>query len=168
MLKRTAAIVKQARELHAREQEPPYPWDRLAPATQDEFIARIYERLKHGAVANAKLPTIREEPRDNECYRAQWWRKNIMRLKRDQLASLTGYTVQTISLMERGIASSGALTSEWVWRRYKLTCHGIHAQLRGWPPGVEFDWAMPGKDALGAKYERPVPDPPQWEEANVA
>lgn len=145
-MKRTAAITKRAREaymldaLEAPNDQWP-PWDRLAPHTQEQYIAAVHDQLKSSAMA-VKLPTVREET-PSEAHRAYWWRSRVMKLKMDELAKLTGYTAQAIYLMERGVNSSGKRVAPWVWQRYKMTCHAVHAQLRGWEPGTVFDWQEP-------------------------
>jgi len=85
----------------------------------------------------AKLPTIIEESSSREPAQAKWWRINIAKLSPQELADLTGYSLQTVYLMERGINSSGQLVKPWAWRRYKMACAGAYYQILH---GVEFDW----------------------------
>jgi len=61
----------------------------------------------------------------------------------EQLAELTGYSMQTIYWMERGWAAPK--TGEdpqpikpWVWKRYKMACLGAAAQLHA---RQEWDWS---------------------------
>jgi len=90
-----------------------------------------------------KFPTIIEESGSREPYRAKWWRQNIARLTALELADATGYSLQVIYLMERGITSEGKLVRPWAWRRYKMACGGVEYRLLH---GHDFDWRL-GADA---------------------
>ena len=83
------------------------------------------------------MPSIIEESHDNEHYRAQWWRVNVVKLTVQELADLTGYSTQAIYFMERGIASDGSLVKSWVKKRYRMACAGVQAQV---DQGRPFEW----------------------------
>lgn len=57
-------------------------------------------------------------------------------LSQDELAGLTGWTRNSIYLMEHGISAKREPVSEWTWHRFKMACAGVEAKLRG----MEFDW----------------------------
>lgn len=84
-----------------------------------------------------KIPTIIEEDSSRENFRAQWWRRNVVKLTVPELAELIGYTAQVIYLMERGINSTGLRVRPWAWRRYKLACAAVHTQIM---TDAKFDW----------------------------
>ena len=104
--------------------------------------------MEHKRVA-PKFPTIIEESGSREPYRAKWWRLNIARMTALELADATGYSLQVIYLMERGITSEGKLIRPWAWRRYKMACGGVEYRLLH---GQDFDWRMEA-------VSRPGPDP---------
>lgn len=83
----------------------------------------------------ATASTIIDE--DAEHRRASFWRRRIMLLRVEQLVALSGYAKRTIQRFESGEKVDGP-----AWRRYKLTCAGVHAQLRGWSQGDTFDWRV--------------------------
>jgi DNA-binding XRE family transcriptional regulator len=60
----------------------------------------------------------------SESERAKAWR-NAMHLTMDQLSELTGYSRESIFLMERGRNSKGKPHAPCVWRRYKLACLAV-------------------------------------------
>lgn len=92
-------------------------------------------------MAKHKLPTIIDESRDREAFRAKHWRTNVMRISKAELAALIGYTEQAVYLMERGINSQGMPVRDWVWTRYKMACAGAeYARFSGKP----FDWEPKG------------------------
>jgi len=105
---------------------------------------------------HSQLPSIREEP-TTENARAAWWRQRIMRLQPRELAELTGYTPQTIKLMEAGINSKGQRVVPWVWQRYKMACAAAHAWRFGWPAGALFDWNE--NETAGSSSPHPPLDP---------
>lgn len=72
---------------------------------------------------------------DAEHERARRWRARIVLLKVGQLAELAGYSWGQIYKYERGDP-----VSDEAWNRYKLCCAAVHAQLRGWTKGRQFDW----------------------------
>lgn len=67
--------------------------------------------------------------------RARDWRLRH-NLSQTELAELTGWTRNSIYLMERGINSLDKPISPWVWRRFYMACAGVEAKLRG----QEFNW----------------------------
>lgn len=82
-----------------------------------------------------------------EHQKAKEWRKQ-RGLTLDELANLTGYASITIYWMERGQTPPRTYTDgkapqrsshikAWIWRRYKLACAGVEAQLH---QGEVFDW----------------------------
>ena len=73
-----------------------------------------------------------------EAEQARAWRHN-MRLTMAQLAELTGYSVQTIFLFERGTNSQGKPHVPEVWKRYKLACLGVRFMLHFQIDDVD-DW----------------------------
>lgn len=77
-----------------------------------------------------KLPTIWEQGADREYERAKFWRTNVARMTVAELAEATGYTIEAVYLMERGMASTGRKVKPWVWKRYKMACAGVDAALR--------------------------------------
>jgi hypothetical protein len=84
-----------------------------------------------------KYPTIMEESASREPFRAKWWRTNIAQMTPQEIADLTGYSLQVIYLMERGITSEGKLVKPWAWRRYKMACAGVEYRLLN---GHDFNW----------------------------
>ena len=80
-----------------------------------------------------------------------------MRLQPRELAELTGYTPQTIKLMEAGINSKGQRVVPWVWQRYKMACAAAHAWRFGWPAGALFDWDE--NETAGSSSPHPPLDP---------
>lgn len=74
--------------------------------------------------------------------KARRWREK-RGLTIDELAELTGYGYRTLYWFERGQTAPNTYhkkpgkISAWVWQRYKMTCAGVDAQLRG---GKKFDW----------------------------
>lgn len=71
-----------------------------------------------------------------EPQKAKTWRERN-RLSVAALAELTGYSIETIYLMERGISPSRGKIQPWVWMRYRRACQGVDATLR---TGREFNW----------------------------
>jgi hypothetical protein len=76
--------------------------------------------------------TINEDAEHN---RASWWRRRIVMLRVEQLAEMTGYAPRTVFRFE-----SGEVSDEQSWTRYRMSCLGVHAMLRGWRTGAGFDW----------------------------
>lgn len=72
--------------------------------------------------------------------RAKLWRERHG-LSLAQLADLTGYSELSIRWFEKGQRppnrGKDREIAEWVWRRYKLACCGVEAQLFS---KREFDW----------------------------
>ena len=73
--------------------------------------------------------------------KAKAWRQK-RKLSQAQLAELTGYGVRSIFWMELGLSppngqSKARPVPPWIWRRYKMMCHGVDALIRS---GKEFDW----------------------------
>ena len=88
-------------------------------------------------MTSVRLPTIIEESASREPFRAKWWRTNVVKLSPNELAALTGYSLQVIYLMERGITSQGRLVKPWAWRRYKMACAGVEYRMLH---GQDFNW----------------------------
>ncbi len=72
-------------------------------------------------------PTIIEQPSTIalEAARAKFWRKSVVKLRREELAAKIGYSVQTIQLFERGYDYTGRPLGPRAWKRYRLVCAGI-------------------------------------------
>lgn len=80
--------------------------------------------------------------------RAHLWRTS-RKLTVAELSVLTGYSIEAVYAMERGITPLRYATAgkphkgkakpveEWVWLRYKNACRGVEHQLR---TGKEWDW----------------------------
>lgn len=83
--------------------------------------------------------TIIEEPPGGtkEHHKARWWRTHVARLSIPQLSELTGYGIRSIYDMENGHNSVGRKIDQYVWRRYKCACAGVHHTLQREP----FNWA---------------------------
>ena len=86
-----------------------------------------------------RLPTVVDEKHIREAIRAKHWRTNVVKLKREELADLTGYTPQAVYLMERGINSSGRPVADWVWHRYRMACAAVEYQIMS---GKVFNWGV--------------------------
>lgn len=91
-----------------------------------------------------KMPTIIEETHTSrqEAARAVWWRNNRAKMDVQQLADITGYSPQSIYLMEKGITSTGAPVKPWAWQRYKMCCAGVELYLSSCAAGQAklFNW----------------------------
>lgn len=69
-----------------------------------------------------------------EHVKAEWWRKNVARLSRPELAQLTGFSVSRIADIEAGVTrSTGAPIDQGAMNRYRMACAAVAL-------GVEFDW----------------------------
>lgn len=81
-------------------------------------------------------PTIIEQPSSDavEAAKAKFWRKAVRRLTRKELARVTGYSVQSISLFEQGFDHSGRPLGTRAWNRYRLVCAGLD--------NPSFTWGM--------------------------
>jgi hypothetical protein len=89
-----------------------------------------------GCMASTELQALTGAiDEDAEHNRASWWRRRVAMLKVEQLAEMTGYAPRTIFRFE-----SGSVTDEQSWTRYRMTCAGVHAMLRGWHTGRAFEW----------------------------
>lgn len=90
-----------------------------------------------------KTPTIIEQPEATrvEAARYVWWRK-ARKLDVQQLADFTGYSTQSIYLMEKGITSTGAPVKQWAWQRFKMACGGVELYLQTVHDGQAkfFNW----------------------------
>ena len=73
---------------------------------------------------------------ENELAR-QW--RHRQHLTMDQLSELTGYSRESIFLMERGTNSHGKPHAPVVWRRYKLACLAV-ATLRHYKVETVNQW----------------------------
>jgi len=85
-----------------------------------------------------------------EAAKAKWWRKNVIKLSRFDLAVRTGYSVQAIIVFERGYRSDGVPVKEKAWKRYRAVCGALHRP--------EFDWRDPEASwgEYEARYEGPT------------
>ena len=72
-----------------------------------------------------------------EFQQAKAWRQ-ARGLAVAELAELTGYSIETIYVFERGRQPGGAKIKEWAWQRFKQACAGVDWQLR---TGKEFGWS---------------------------
>lgn len=81
------------------------------------------------------------EYKPSEHFRAEVWRKDIMKLSRPALAALTGYSVAHIQNFEKG-KNTGTKTEigEREMHRYKMVCAAVAA-------GLKFDWGAVEVDA---------------------
>lgn len=77
-----------------------------------------------------------EQPASREYERAKWWRVNVLHMSVQELATATGYTIEAVYLMERGINSSGRKVKPWCWQRYKMACAGVAFARRS----GEWNW----------------------------
>lgn len=79
-------------------------------------------------------------PTAHEVRRAVQWRERAG-LSVDQLADLTGYATITVYWFEKGQRppnrGKDREIAEWVWRRYKMACGCVAAQIAS---RREFDW----------------------------
>lgn len=58
-------------------------------------------------------------------------------LSTERLSELSGWSIESIYLFERGVTPKGEAVSDWAWRRFKMACAGIDGELRS---GAKFDW----------------------------
>lgn len=73
----------------------------------------------------------RDAPENERC---QWWRENIMKLSRPDLAERVGMSVSTITDIERGYyRGNKAPIDAAVMQRYRLACAAVAL-------GAQFDW----------------------------
>lgn len=70
--------------------------------------------------------------------KAQLWRK-ARGFSVKQLSELTGYSIESVYIFERGANPDGSDISDFVWQRYKTCCAGIDAQIRS---GIVFQWEV--------------------------
>ena len=74
------------------------------------------------------------DPSAPEHERARWWRENIVKLSRRELAERIGVSESTITNFELGhVRETGKPIDENAMLRYRLACAAITL-------GVEFDW----------------------------
>jgi hypothetical protein len=126
------------------------PFHRLKTPEQnawfDKARAQLFKNAQRQAHPNSTLPKLTDLPKvteiplGNEHHRAAWWRKNVVKLKHNQLAGAIGLRTQTVRLMERGVTSRGTRIKPHVWHRYKQACFAVHAKFFGWVAGETFDW----------------------------
>lgn len=70
-----------------------------------------------------------------ESLKARWWREHVVRLNRDELSDLTGFSVMSIRQFEAGVNNAtGEPPGEDAWKRYRTACASISAGV------VTFDW----------------------------
>jgi transcriptional regulator with XRE-family HTH domain len=72
----------------------------------------------------------------NEQDRARKWRESL-ELTQRELGDSLGWTREAICMFECNITSSGLEVSDWAWKRYKMACAGLDAQLKG---DKKFNW----------------------------
>lgn len=86
---------------------------------------------------SADLPKHAEPPPGPDApehIRAQWWRENVVRMKRPELAELVGVSVSRIVDIEAGEnRTTKQPIDEATMRRYRLACAAVTL-------GVEFNW----------------------------
>jgi hypothetical protein len=73
-----------------------------------------------------------------EAHRARTWRE-AMKLSRDELSVLNGYSIESIYLFERGTTAGGKPHAPDVWKRYKLACMAVRFLLHFKMDGID-DW----------------------------
>lgn len=81
-------------------------------------------------------PTVIEQPASAamEAARAKFWRKNVVKLERRELADRIGYSVSAISLFEQGYDAHGRPLGKRAWQRYRLICAGLTVKNFTWTP----------------------------------
>ena len=72
-----------------------------------------------------------------EHIRAKDWRLRH-ELTMAELADLTGWSISSISCMERGRSGHASAVDPYAWQRYKLCCAAAEMSLRNGSNG--FDW----------------------------
>lgn len=82
----------------------------------------------------------------SEHMQARAWREGLG-LTRHQLADLTGYSYEAISLFESGKTpkrknQKHLSMSAYVWHRYKRVCHSVECELRGGRALAAFGWGI--------------------------
>lgn len=79
-------------------------------------------------------PTIREETpgQVTQAAQARWWRRQTVRLTREQLSDLSGFSITSIKDFERGCNSHGDLIGAAAWQRYRLICAAVAHKLNKW------------------------------------
>jgi hypothetical protein len=87
----------------------------------------------------SKLPSIHEITSSREPEQAAWWRRHVVGLSQDQLAQETGYTAETIFFFERGTNRRGRPIAQREWMKYRATCAGVDAKIRG---NRKFTWGI--------------------------
>ncbi len=77
--------------------------------------------------------------------KARWWREHVMKMSRQDISDLTGYSTTHIRNLE--MHSNGERKGELPessYRRYRLACAAISA-------GIEFDWVSTAVTSGGVK-----------------
>lgn len=68
--------------------------------------------------------------------KARRWRETL-ELGRHQLAKLTGYSYESITIFENGFRADGRPISGVVWQRYERACAAVDHELQ---TGEKFRW----------------------------
>lgn len=68
--------------------------------------------------------------------KARRWRER-RELDRGQLAKLTGYSYESITIFENGFRHDGKPISDVVWKRYERACAAVEHELSN---GEKFRW----------------------------
>ena len=86
-----------------------------------------------GIVTLTPKPTIIEQPHAAavEAAKARYWRK-ARKMTCKELARLTGYSVSSIGMFERGYGSNGRPLGPRAWNKYRLVCAGIENPAFTW------------------------------------
>lgn len=74
----------------------------------------------------------------NEQEQARNWRESRMRLSREELATLTGYSASAIYLLETENRTSSA-----AWKRYKHVCLAVQILTQHKHTIEEWKWGAP-------------------------
>jgi len=79
------------------------------------------------------MPKKRPRADSPEHVKAMWWRIYVLKVTREKLAELVGYSADAIKAYERGTNAEGEAIGEGAWRRYRNACAAVAV-------GVKFDW----------------------------
>jgi hypothetical protein len=72
--------------------------------------------------------------------KAKAWRR-AMKLTMAELSQLTGYSIESIFLLEAGHNSTGKPHAAHAWRRYKLACMAVRFLLHYKIPTIDkWEW----------------------------
>lgn len=68
--------------------------------------------------------------------KAKRWREKL-NLKVQDLADMTGYSIEAVYQYERGARADGKKLSDWSWQRYRMACAAAEQQIK---TGRAFEW----------------------------